>query len=239
MNSERKSVLLFKYAQNNLSEGESQELEQAIVQGYIQLEELPDHDDLVSYINETDVPPSASLDASFYSMLEQRRPQPEKVIRLSWLYKVAAAAAVLILAFWGGMQWGQRDTYPVVNNSEREVASLISAIPVSEKIDLIATVDLQNGSNKQVINALLFTLNNDASNNVRLACIEALEAYIVIPEVREGLINSIRNQDNPSVIASLASTIRQGGTSLSQEQILNMVKEDIPEPMLNTIKNIY
>ena len=145
---------------------------------------------------------------------------------------------LLIISFWSGTRYGNS----IQNNNNlvnQDVATLISTTTVSEKIDLISSADLQNGANKQVISALLFTLNNDESNNVRLACVEALGDYILIPEVREGLINSIRNQDSPTVIASLASSLNQAGTNIGKKDLMNMVSKDIPAPLYDALNQIY
>jgi HEAT repeat protein len=52
--------------------------------------------------------------------------------------------------------------------------------------------------------ALLKTLNQDPSVNVRLASLDALIPHMEDPEVRTGLIRSLGNQDSPLLQMAIA-----------------------------------
>ena len=145
---------------NELSEYEAMEMERAIEEGFIKLEELSDHSALYTYFNQSDIGPSMATDAKIIDMIQNN--VADKVIRFNpkIIMGIAASLILLIISFWGGTQYS--DSINLGDeNLNKEVATLISATAVSEKIDLISSADLQNGANKQVINALLFTLNND------------------------------------------------------------------------------
>lgn len=56
----------------------------------------------------------------------------------------------------------------------------------------------------RIVEALLNTLNNDPNVNVRLAAVEALRQHAGQPAVRQGLIESINDQESPMVQIALA-----------------------------------
>jgi hypothetical protein len=83
---------------------------------------------------------------------------------------------------------------------------MISMLENTSATERLKAVSISNeiGANTKVAVALLNTLSNDDNVNVRLAALEALEPYAAVPEVREGLVRSIRNQQSPLVLLSLA-----------------------------------
>ena len=83
--------------------------------------------------------------------------------------------------------------------------------------------------NKNVVDALLSTLNNDPNNNVRLITLEALTHYAEDPEVREGLVQSILHQDSPLVQAALADVMLK----LQEKKAVRPLKELLQQKGLN------
>jgi HEAT repeat protein len=59
----------------------------------------------------------------------------------------------------------------------------------------------------EAIHALLFTINNDPSVNVRVQAIEALKRWGDNERVREGLVQAITKQESPIVIIELADAM--------------------------------
>ncbi len=68
------------------------------------------------------------------------------------------------------------------------------------------TSDLKN-ADKEVIDALLATLNNDSNVNVRLSTLDALARLADHAEVREGLIQSIAQQESPLMQSAIADVM--------------------------------
>jgi HEAT repeat protein len=58
-------------------------------------------------------------------------------------------------------------------------------------------------SDTEVLSALLYTVNNDASVNVREAAVEALHAFGASPVTRTAIVQSIRKQTSPLVQIAL------------------------------------
>jgi len=72
----------------------------------------------------------------------------------------------------------------------------------------------------RTINALLDTLNNDPSINVRLAAVDALYLFYDSPTVREGIIQSLAQQDSPFLQVALVDLL----VSVQERQALESFK---------------
>jgi hypothetical protein len=72
----------------------------------------------------------------------------------------------------------------------------------------------------RTIEALLDTLNNDPSINVRLAAVDALYLFYDSPSVREGIIQSLTQQNSPSLQVALVDLL----VSVQERQALESFK---------------
>lgn len=90
---------------------------------------------------------------------------------------------------------------------EMMMLSLLENPSASERIRGVSYTSEIKRANKEVIDALLSTLNNDPNVNVRLVTLEALTQYSNEPAVREGLVQSIVKQDSPLVQVALADAM--------------------------------
>jgi hypothetical protein len=110
----------------------------------------------------------------------------------------------------------------VINGNRKESVQLVSELQNSQKTLMLTlleqpsatsrlkAVNLTNEFDKPdqiVIDALFTTLNNDENTNVRMAALEALFRYSKLPEVRQGLIESISNQDSPMILVTLSKAM--------------------------------
>jgi len=85
--------------------------------------------------------------------------------------------------------------------------ALLENNSATERIRGVAYAGEMTDANKQVIQALLATLNNDPNVNVRLVTLEALIKFADEPGVRIGLVQSIENQDSPLMQAAIADAM--------------------------------
>ncbi len=79
---------------------------------------------------------------------------------------------------------------------------------------------LENPDSK-TIGALLDILNNDPSINVRLAAVDALYLFYNSPKVREGIIQSLSQQDSPFLQAALVDLL----VSVQERQALESFRK--------------
>jgi hypothetical protein len=81
----------------------------------------------------------------------------------------------------------------------------------------------------RMIEALLDTLNNDPSVNVRLAAVDALYLFYESPFVREGIIQSLTQQSSPFIQVALVDLL----VSVQERQALESFKSLIEANQLD------
>lgn len=172
--------------------------------------------------------PRPELRSKFYQMLAQEKQKEARKFKLNfqpqpWLAKLLEFLPIGKLAYSGlllglgvafGFWFNQRQ-----NPEKAELAALTTEMQQMKKMVLLTllekpsaterlkAVNLTNDmetADRKVIVALLQTLNQDPSVNVRLAAIEALYQHADNPEARQGLVQSINQQDSPLVQLALA-----------------------------------
>jgi hypothetical protein len=112
---------------------------------------------------------------------------------------------------------------------EMVLLSLLENPSASERIRGVSYTSEISKVNRNVINALLSTLNNDPNSNVRLMTLEALTHYSDDPAVREGLVQSILQQDSPLMQAALADVMLK----LQEKKAVPSLKELLHQKDLN------
>lgn len=161
----------------------------------------------------------------------------KKILSVNHLFeKLVYATMILLLgAFIGQSFMSDRssfqDQYVALQKESAEVEAVrsqlvmalinqpsankrLQGINESEKLDQVTEV---------VITALFKTLNNDQNINVRLAAIGSLSKYTQNPLVREGLVNSLAEQNSPMVqiaLAELMVTIQEKSSVESMQKML-------------------
>jgi len=79
------------------------------------------------------------------------------------------------------------------------ILNLIKQQSASKRIMAASYVDQLEEIKPEVMEALVYSLNNDYSANVRLAALEALSRYTDNPFVRVELVNSFENEKDPVI----------------------------------------
>jgi len=114
---------------------------------------------------------------------------------------------------------------------ETVTLSLLENPSASERIRGVSYTSEIKGDNKNIIRALFVTLNSDDNPNVRLVTLEALTHYAADPIVREGLVASIVEQDNPLVQSALADVMLK----LQEKRSVQPFKKLLQQKELNTM----
>jgi len=108
--------------------------------------------------------------------------------------------------------------------------SLLQNPSASQRMRAVSYTDGMDNVNKKVIDALLTTLNEDPNINVRLMTLDALVKLADAPAVREGLVQSITQQDSPlmqSAIADVMVKLQEKKSVKSLQELLQ--KKDLNE----------
>lgn len=107
--------------------------------------------------------------------------------------------------------------------------SLLQNPSASERLRAVSYTSEIRHVNPNIAAALLATLNNDPNVNVRLTTLEALAHFARDPVVREGLIQSILQQESPLVQAALADVMLK----LQEKRAIQPFKKLLQQKDLN------
>ncbi len=206
--------------------------------------------------------PSLAMDQNFHNMLnefKQQTSKPARSIETSqiwnfisnlWPTHFAArslvSALLIIVVFFAGYWMSTTSNYNLqIAKQEDKIKTLQSEMLLTlldEKSPLtrLKAVSISHEldeTNSQIIAALLKTLQEDDNDNVRLASLEALLPYANQPEVRLGLVASIKFQNSPLVQMALAEAMvaLQEKTSIGPLKEL-IENENTPQEIKNKIQ---
>ncbi|MFY0598223.1 MAG: HEAT repeat domain-containing protein [Cyclobacteriaceae bacterium] len=167
--------------------------------------------------------PSNAMDQRFMSMLEGYRSATanefkwagfiDKLtywININWRVSLPSVALGLIIGFFL-LPKSDGDVRELANEVQDMkkllVLSMIEKPRAHDRIKAVSMVDEMPKSDNAITLALISTLNNDQSMNVRLAALEALVAYGSHSFVREELLKSIALQHSPLLQVALADAM--------------------------------
>jgi hypothetical protein len=117
---------------------------------------------------------------------------------------------------------------------ELMMLSLLQNPAASERLRAVSYTSEIRHVNPNIATALLATLNNDPNINVRLTTLEALTHFARDPAVREGLIQSILQQDSPLVQAALADAMLK----LQEKRAIQPFKKLLQQKDLNSMVRV-
>jgi HEAT repeats len=113
---------------------------------------------------------------------------------------------------------------------EMMMLALLQNPSASERMRAVSYTDGIKHVNANMTDALLATLNNDPNVNVRLTTLDALSHFAGNPAVREGLVQSILQQDSPLVQAALADVMLK----LQERRAVKAFKKLLQQKDLNS-----
>lgn len=218
MERSQREILVTKYNEGLADPAEVAQLELLLEQGEVQLTELTNLNALDAHLMEVPpLAPSLELDHKFFSALaEEKKKQARHWFNLpsifNWNPRWAIALGMLAVGGFFGYTMGGRSESPDVQQLSRQIADLkeivmLNMLEKESATDRLKAVSLTNemgNASVKVTDALFMVLNSDPNINVRLATLEALEAYAKDPGVRIRLVQSISLQDSPLVQMALA-----------------------------------
>ncbi len=200
--------------------------------------------------------PGAALRIRFETMLEayqQGMRQAEltknwREILNGWLEKwlprkpisQLATAVILLLA---GLVIGTRIGMIKKGNGEltqlrQEVQDMRKTVTLSllkqtspvERLQGVSFSNQLQRPDSEILIALLNTLNNDPNVNVRLAAVDALYLFNNLPMVRQGLIESLKEQNSPLVQIEIIDLL----VEIREKRSINALKQLIQDEKLNS-----
>jgi hypothetical protein len=266
MKCERSKQQLLDWINNEMTAIEKEEFETHLYQCAACLQELRAHQYIWDALGEMPVPePSASMEPRFQSMLDAFKgsarekksiwSQLTEKIGEFWILQPKLRLSYSIIFILIGLAVGYLFNHPGTSNNYKEkidslsaqvhdmremmMLSLLENPSASERIRAVSYTGEIKSANKQVIDALLSTLNNDPNVNVRLMTVDALMHFPNNPDVREGLVQSIVQQESPLMQVALADVMLklQEKRSIQPFQKL-LLQKDLNQMVRNKIEQI-
>ncbi len=194
--------------------------------------------------------PSPELRRNFYRELEAARRETAAAGRLPWSARLrsrlpdlrwlspamglAAAALVVVVGFGAGFFLGrgggkdpaqvERLSREVDSLQQQMTLSLLNQSSASARLQGIALTSRVQEPEPSLIAALLATLDNDPSVNVRLSAVDALYLFADRAEVRAALAASLNRQESPLVqiaLIDLLVSLKEKQAAAALKRLLN------------------
>jgi hypothetical protein len=236
--------LIADYLQGNLDEEGRKQVDELIASGKIDFIDFRAMEQLYDEMDMVQTPePSKTMSENFYSMLEQEKADSKpslshaiseklkQLIDYVTMPRLAYAFVLLIVGGFIGAQVGSNDAEIEELTSEMQTMRemmMVSMLEGPSTTDRLRAVNISANlpmADTKAIRALLFTLNNDESVNVRVQTVEALTRWGDNEMVREGLVRSIMNQESDIVIVELADAMVELGVQSSAEEFEKLIEE--------------
>ncbi|MEM9820259.1 MAG: HEAT repeat domain-containing protein [Bacteroidota bacterium] len=216
---------LINYLEGSLSEAEKAEVENALTRSESLQKKLAEFKELFEGMDQLlEEKPSQQLDENFYRLLKEEQQQahlakiPNNTLKhvnmVPNIWTVAAAVALLVGGLFIGWQLSNQSNQKVLTSLKEEIQTtkemmfaLLQQESASNRIKAINISQNFQQVDDDIINALIHTLNNDQSNNVKLAAIEALSHFSSVLSARKALIHALGEQNNPVVQIELITTL--------------------------------
>ena len=251
---EKFEKLLAGFLDDNQSEEDKKLMAAAMQAGEIKEEQINNLQNFYHQLSAVPEPePSPNLRQNFYRMLVQEkqkealkkdwRIQPQRWLEAILGNFIGGRLAYSIVLIGLGVALGIWYNHRPNPESEK-LAALTGEMQQMKKMMMLTmlakpsatqrlkavnlTSDLETADSK-VIQALLQTLNHDASVNVRLAAIEALYEHAANPVARQGLVQSIGQQDSPLVQLALADIM----VAMQEKNAVQPLKKLLKQENLN------
>lgn len=239
-----KTSILIDYLEGRLPAEAQQRLEQELEQSEALRDELASLREVLTEMSRvSEEQPGPQMRRRFYDFLEkQEKPvlRPEKTApvfrlrRVEW--SVAAAVALLIIGIGFGTLWQrnlkqQEQINALVSEIEQTrkmmVLSMLEEPSASQRIKALNTVQEEpRGVDRQIIDALVNTLNTDDNVNVRAKAAEALLNYTEYPGVIADLTRSLQLQEHPEVQITLIEVLTASKAEGALDEFQRIIEQD-------------
>lgn len=223
MKDDRYSELMLAWLDGSLTEDQKNQLDKYLANGEIKKQELDELHQIQLKLSELpSSEPSEQMRDNFYTWLEKQKKAPKKhALFASFKFflfnqqakRMVIGLAILVIGFTFGMLYKtnvsqkkqlQQLSSQVNSMKEMMVLTLLdqpSSFQRLKAVDMSADISHANG---RVLQALFKTLNSDPNVNVRLSALEVLARHSQNPKVREGLVQSIDQQQSPMLQVTMA-----------------------------------
>ncbi|OHB73779.1 MAG: hypothetical protein A2Z25_00905 [Planctomycetes bacterium RBG_16_55_9] len=231
MKEETIETLVLEYISGDLTADREEALRSLLMKQGYKIDELNRLKEIYNRLDDVPIPPAGEkMTEGFYRMLEAYRRekstrrsifgqlllQLNKRHYIKFLAKAACGIFLLFLGWLIGFQQTSDEQHEersdLMSSEIREMKgmmalALLHQSSANERIRAIHQIKTSGSVDERMIALLLDTLRHDSNTNVRLVAVEALAAYADEPIAREGLVQSLDEQESPLVQLALADTL--------------------------------
>ena len=197
--------------------------------------------------------PREEMKSNFYSMLEQEKKQlnenkisrekyhETKHLGRNFMKYAAITIALLSIGFLLGQQMQLRNTNQEeiallkqeLNEMQQNfsMASLTNST-ASQRLKAVNTISDQIKPDDKMIYTLINTLKNDENVNVKMAAANALAKYPENKKVRDVLIESLQNEEDPALQITLIGILTQIQDKRAKNAFQNILQNDNTIPVV-------
>lgn len=250
MDKEKFELQCMDYMTGAMSEEESKKFKDFLNENIEHQDQFNELTDTWKMVQELETPESSiKMDEAFFGMLNKEVGKAAKKSiwdtlseGLATIFKPQLAYGLLLLGIGLGIGYhmnssGSTNTIEIAaSNEETEnvrqklILTLLEQPSANQRLQGVNEANKVENVDEMVIKALLQTLNNDSNVNVRLAAIESLTNYVDNPLVRQGLVQSIPNQESPILQITLANLM----VALQEKASIEPFKQLLKEKQLDT-----
>jgi len=151
----------------------------------------------------------------------------------TWIPVAAIALIVIGVAFGALYMRNQNQQRQIetlsqqVKQTQRMLALSMLEVPsASERIKAVQKITSQQSADPDIVQALLQRLNTDNNVNVRMRAAEALQQYPAYPGLKEALIKSLQQQENPAVQITLIDVLVELRATQAVSPLQEMLQQD-------------
>jgi anti-sigma factor RsiW len=242
MEKERLEGLLIDYIDNKLNTVDRQAVEQELVRNpdaYKLYEELKE----VMHVMDRSarLEPSQKLKNGFENILQSEIAANRQTKTISFqpaFYRVAAAVALLVIGggigFFISKQNDKRleeiaqqmkENQLLMEQTREMMAMMTNDQSASQRIQGVNVAMQLEKPADEIVKALVKTMNEDPSSNVRLAALDALSKFIGEEGVRKELIGSLSKQKDPVVQIALIQLM----VKMKEKGVVNDLKRIVDD----------
>lgn len=241
---EQHEQLIADYLAGNLDDAGKTKVEVLIANGTIDFMEFRELEKLHEDLGSISTPvPRKEMSLKFYAMLEKEKQSVKEswfkpVQNLVWQFiaeltmpRLAYGLVLLIVGGFIGSQLNSNDSeikqlsQQVQDMREMMMVNMLEGASAADRLKAITISSELPSVDSEAVHALLFTLNNDPSINVRVQAIEALKRWAGNERVREGLVKAIAKQQSPIVITELADAMLELKLRNSAPEFRRLIEE--------------
>ncbi|MEQ8524491.1 hypothetical protein [Gracilimonas sp.] len=241
---EQHQQLIADYLAGNLDDTGKTKVEELIASGEIDFMEFRELEKLHEDLGSIPAPsPSKEMSSNFYAMLEEEKQsvknpwfqllkdQVQQMIAELTMPRLAYGLILLIVGGFIGSQINNNDSeieqlsQQVQDMREVMMVNMLEGASAADRLKAVTISSEMTSVDSEAIHALLFTLNNDPSINVRVQSIEALKRWGNNERVREGLVKAIAKQESPIVIVELADAMLELELRNSAPEFRRLIEE--------------